>query len=241
MCGVIYKMDENKETVSPIMEITKVNVSKETFHILLDNIMNGTWKKGEKIPSENELKEMLKVSRHTIRSAIANLNMLGILETKRGDGNYVKANGIGLYIDFLIPHLLINKSNVHEVVEFREGIEIAATRYAAVRATQKDLDEIGKRLRICKESCKDLDNYPHYDLDFHSAIVEASKNDLLIQSMNVVKQYCFGAIQDYFNEALAVEGTDYHQQVYNALLVRDADAAVAAMTAHMHNILKRVN
>ena len=84
-----------------IPKVPKVNVSKTTFDILFRNIMDGTWKTGEKIPSENELKNSLMVSRHTIRSAIANLNMLGILETRQGDGNYVRETGIGLYIDFL--------------------------------------------------------------------------------------------------------------------------------------------
>ena len=128
-----------------IPKVPKVNVSKTTFDILFRNIMDGTWKTGEKIPSENELKNSLMVSRHTIRSAIANLNMLGILETRQGDGNYVRETGIGLYIDFLIPYLMINTANVSQIIEFREAIEISVARLAARRATEENLEDIRQR------------------------------------------------------------------------------------------------
>ena len=233
-------MSQNNDNLT-ISEIPKVSVTKMTFDVLLQNIMNGTWKKGEKIPSENELKNSLKVSRHTIRSAIANLNMLGILETHRGDGNYVKETGIGLYIDFLVPFLMINKSNISQIIEFRESIEISATHYAAVRAEENDLKTIREKLLACDANQNDTLSYPTYDLEFHSAIAAASKNDLLIQSLNVIKRYCFDAISDYFNEELAKEGADYHHEIYNALEKHDPVAATHFMSEHMRNILKRVS
>ena len=219
-----------------ITPIQKTSVSKETFDFLFKNIMNGTWKVGEKIPSENELRNSLMVSRHTIRSAVANLNMLGILESRQGDGNYVKATGIGLYIDFLIPYLMINESNAHQIIEFREAIEVTAARYAAIRATEEDLQSIKQKLDLCNENKHNLDIYPVYDLDFHCEIAKASKNDMLYQSMNVIKQYCFKAISNYFNENLAEEGADYHLSIYSALLAHDPDAAEHYTYEHMHNI-----
>ncbi len=229
------------ETLDTIQKVPKVNVTKTTFDILFHNIMDGTWKEGEKIPSENELKNSLMVSRHTIRSAIANLNMLGILETRRGDGNYVKATGIGLYIDFLIPYLMINNSNVSQIIEFRESIEISAARYAAIRATDEDLDMIGEKLRTCNSTRHNTEIYPSYDLEFHCSIALASKNELLIQSLNVIKQYCFSAIRQYFNEELAEEGANCHQEIYRALINRDPDTAAHYMSVHMGNILSRIN
>ena len=45
------------ERIDTIPKVPKVNVTKATFDILFHNIMDGTWKAGEKIPSENELKD----------------------------------------------------------------------------------------------------------------------------------------------------------------------------------------
>lgn len=221
-------------------KIPKVNVTKATFDILFQNIMEGKWKVGEKIPSENELRNSLMVSRHTIRSAIANLNMLGIIESRQGDGNYVRAAGIGLYIDFLIPYLMINQSNIPQIIEFRKCIEVSAAGYAAMRSTDEDLKNIQKKLDICNENRHNTNIYPQCDMDFHVAIAEASKNDLLLQSMNVIRQYCFDAINNYFNESLAEEGANYHQHIYASLLAHDPEAAQNYMTKHMDNILNRV-
>ena len=122
-----------------IPKVPKVNVSKTTFDILFRNIMDGTWKTGEKIPSENELKNSLMVSRHTIRSAIA---------------------------DFLIPYLMINTANVSQIIEFREAIEISVARLAARRATEENLEDIRQKLEACNSSRHNTTAYPAVDLEF---------------------------------------------------------------------------
>lgn len=224
-----------------IEEIQKVNVSRATFDILLDKIMDGTWKQGEKIPSENELKNMLGVSRHTVRSAITNLNMLGILDTRRGDGNYVKATGVALYIDFLIPHLFTAKTDMVKIMEFRESIESTAARYAAMRATPEELELIKEKMYICEQKKHDLDNYLTFDFDFHLAIAETSKSDLLIQSMYVVQKYCFSTTAEYFDLDMILDGAEhYHRRVYDALVDRDADRACDIMGKHVRSIIYKI-
>ena len=233
---------EGKKTKSASAQQTqKVSVVKSVFDFILSNIMNGTWKQGDKIPSENELRAQLNVSRHSIRQAIANLNMLGILDTRQGDGNYVQQVGVGLYADFLLPYLVVNKDNIAQIVTFRESIEVASAYYAALHATEEDWKLIREKMEICAERTHELDIYPAYDLDFHTAIAAASKNELLYQSLSVVKKHCFDAIRDYFDASLAEEGAYYHQKIYDAIVRRDADEARLQMWYHMKNILLRVD
>jgi GntR family transcriptional regulator of arabinose operon len=54
-----------------------------------NEIHNGTYSNGDKIPSENELMDMFGYSRQTIRLAISNLENLGYLERVKGSGTYV--------------------------------------------------------------------------------------------------------------------------------------------------------
>lgn len=238
---MIAMNEREKNTAEPVPQTQKVSVAKSTFDFILSNIMNGTWKQGEKIPSENELRAMLNVSRHSIRQAIANLNLLGILDTRQGDGNYVRQVGVGLYADFLLPYLLINKENIAQIVAFRESIEVASAYYAALHATEEDLKLIQEKLEICEEQKHDIANYPAYDLDFHSAIAAASKNELLYQSLSVVKKHCFAAIRDYFDSSLAEQGAYYHEKIYDAICRRDAEDARQQMWYHMKNIMVRVD
>ena len=229
---------KTENTLSPIR---KVSVSQATFDTLLNNIMSGTWKQGEKIPSENELREQLGVSRHTIRSAITNLNMLGILETHQGEGSYVLETGVAVLMDFLIPYLLRSNTDVSAILEFRESIESTAARYAALRADDQDIEDIQKKMLLCEQHKDDYNQYPTYDFDFHLAIAEASKSDLLIQSMYIVKKYCFTAIMNYFDEKLVHQGTDfYHTRIFEAIKDHNPDAACNTMDMHIRDIIRTI-
>jgi len=58
-------------------------------HWIKDNIINGTFKVGEKIPSENELAARFSYSRQTVRQATSNLVAEGILVREQGSGTFV--------------------------------------------------------------------------------------------------------------------------------------------------------
>ena len=53
-----------------LKQITRVNIAEKVFEQLRDQILQGTWKEGEKLPSEQELTETLGVSRSAVRQAI---------------------------------------------------------------------------------------------------------------------------------------------------------------------------
>ena len=135
---------------------------------------------------------------------------------------------------------MINTANVSQIIEFREEIEISVARLAARRATEENLEDIRQKLEACNSSRHNTTAYPAVDLEFHCAIARASKNDLLIQSMNVIKQYCFQAISSYFTEDLAEAGADCHQKLFEALCAHNEDEAALYMSRHMANIISRI-
>ncbi|HPZ13984.1 MAG TPA: GntR family transcriptional regulator [Bacillota bacterium] len=53
------------------------------------NVIEGVWKVGEQIPTENELMEKYEVSRATVRNAISSLVNEGFLVKQRGRGTFV--------------------------------------------------------------------------------------------------------------------------------------------------------
>ena len=56
---------------------------------IIDMIANGELRAGEKLPSERQLQELLKVGRPSIREALSALQIMNICETKVGDGTYI--------------------------------------------------------------------------------------------------------------------------------------------------------
>lgn len=223
-----------------IEQIKKVNVGEETFRAILRMIMQGDWEVGKKLPSENEFKDMLGVSRHTVRAALNNLNMLGLVETRHGDGNYLKAVGIGLYMDILIPYLVVNEKNIDMIMEFRQGIEISAARYAAMRATDEDIAMLQEKLDICNRSINDIDHYLAVDLDFHYTIAQISKNDLLVQSMYVVKNYCFGALTNFVTKEISTDSVSKHIAIFDAIREHDTEQAAQCMNDHITGVIYKI-
>ena len=60
------------------------------INFIKDKIDQGLWVEGTKIFSENQFIDYLGVSRNTVRSAVKQLEIEGILETKKGGGSFVK-------------------------------------------------------------------------------------------------------------------------------------------------------
>src|SRR5690554_7581348 len=72
--------------------IRKGSLVETAIESLRQNIESGEWPVGTRLPVEAELSEALGISRNTIREAVRVLVHVGMLETRQGDGTYVRAN-----------------------------------------------------------------------------------------------------------------------------------------------------
>lgn len=96
---------------------------------------------GDKLPSERDLAQALKVSRSVVRDAVQRLTALGVLELRRGTGTFVRASfgsserasAASQQPSIHLPHLL----------EAAAHIEAALAGLAAERAADADRAAIG--------------------------------------------------------------------------------------------------
>lgn len=86
-----------------------------------NRILNNIWEVGDRIPSENELSKEFEVNRLTIRLAINKLNTLGLLETKTGEGTYVRKLNLYNYINQIIP-FIVSSNEINHVLDFENTI-----------------------------------------------------------------------------------------------------------------------
>ncbi len=80
-----------------------MNVSVTVYHTLGGR----SWKPGQKLPSENELAAQFGVSRVTVRNALQRLSGLGLLETRFGEGSFIRGPGSGAALNQLVPMLYL--------------------------------------------------------------------------------------------------------------------------------------
>jgi DNA-binding FadR family transcriptional regulator len=83
---------------------------------------------GDRIPSERELAETLQVGRSTIREALRSLELLGLIETRRGEGTFLADHRNNMLVEVLSTFILQDNQSQKDVRETRQMHELAAIR-----------------------------------------------------------------------------------------------------------------
>ncbi len=191
---------------------------------------------GMMLPPERVLAEKFGVGRQAIREAIKALTILDVIESRRGDGTYVKSLH-GLRRDW--PAMVVLRSsdfNMLNLLEVRKMIEPAAARLAAVRGNERELKRIEAECsRI--EATKDWDGIAHYDILLHTAVIEAAGNPILTELNSSL-----AAFHRRSREITGHSAPDCrqmildHRLVVNSIVRGEADAAENAMLEHLHHV-----
>jgi DNA-binding FadR family transcriptional regulator len=202
-------------------------------------IIEGVLIPGGKLPPERELGARLGVSRPTIREAIRALTMMGILESRQGDGTYVLEAEAGF---ILRPArvLLASGEGLGWLFEVRGLLEGAAAAYAATRATSTEMDEVKDWLVGYPAGDVDPNEVRARDLRLHALIVTAAHNRLL----SAIVASLTAAMSD--SRALTGQDPEWEvlgmvdlKAVAEAILRHDPAAAQAAMLRHLENGQRR--
>ncbi|MFC0514714.1 FadR/GntR family transcriptional regulator [Mucilaginibacter angelicae] len=140
------------------------------------DILDGKYKAGEKIPAEPELMKVYEVGRSSIREAIKSLAMAGILKVRQGSGTFVN--------EVLPEENMAEKLRVadfDEINAVRKLLEEEIVRLAVENHTQAELEEIEKHLTLRKLAiiAEDRPACTNADIAFHLAIANASHNKVL--------------------------------------------------------------
>ncbi len=218
-----------------IKPIQKVNVGEQVYEQLKQLLIAGEWPPGTKIPSENELAEKFDVSRITVRQALQKLNALGLLETRFGEGSFVKVVDVGESMNGLIPVMYLGKQSAKEVFEFRMIIEIECARLAARRATVEDiagLEETRERMVECKNN-QDLKGFSIADLDFHYKIAQITRNTLVIRTMSILRDVLECSMNEVIDKMGCENGIFYHTEIIHAIKDKDEVKAANIMKEHI--------
>lgn len=109
-----------------------------------ETILSGRLKPGDSLPAERELKEMLQVSRGTLREALRVLEQKGLITIKLGVGGgaIVKDPSFDQVGESLAMLIRMQRVSLDHLAEFRKGVEGDIAALAAQRATPGDLDQL---------------------------------------------------------------------------------------------------
>lgn len=168
--------------------ISKESIPDQVFNEIKAAILDGTFGVGQKLPSENELCAMLGVSRPSIKGAIQRLLILGLIETRPGDGSYVKEFKLSELFN-QISDFIITEDSRDDVNEYRIQMDLLYIRLAIDRITEEELnqmDQLAAQMAQCLQDGNKT-QFDALDFKFHSTIVKATRNSFFVNVFNMTK------------------------------------------------------
>jgi len=208
-----------------LARITKGSLVETAIESVRQAIEQGYWAIGDRLPVEADLSESLGVSRNTVREAVRVLVHVGMLETRQGDGTYVRSTR-----DAGETLRRISRSQLRDKLEVRIMLETEAAKLAAERRDPRDLEKMTLALDERARAGEDVSRRIRHDQAFHTALVAASHNPALTE---LYDYFAHSVTQTIEQTELDAELPEPSQEDHELLLaaIRRQDAAKAETLA----------
>jgi GntR family transcriptional repressor for pyruvate dehydrogenase complex len=224
-----------------ITPVVRTTLTADVCKKMVGHLLRGDWKEGDQIPAERELCQQLGVGRASLREALKALEIMGMIQTRLGEGTFVCGRSEFYSRPLLWAIAGSVKEDVTEITEARRLIETELAGLAAVRANAEDLKKIGRHLDLMEEAGNDNARFQTADIDFHLAIAEAAHNRILLNALhlirNLMKQWIGSAL---LLTGVADEALDQHRRIFMAIAKKNPEQARQGMKAHLEAMAERL-
>ncbi|MCD2246915.1 FadR family transcriptional regulator [Listeria marthii] len=220
-----------------VEKIERKSLAEQVYDQIKAEITSGTWEIGERIPKEADLMAEFGISRNTLREAIRALAHIGLLETKQGDGTFVRNNS---ELNAIIQKR-VRESSVQEILEIRHALDREAVILACERRTEEDLATLKKYSQCCNlaHESNDVEAFVKADSALHLTIVKAAHNELLLDMYgNILEeiQFSITSTTEMNPEANQHNG---HGLLVSAIEKRNKEQAASEVTEYI-TLFKRI-
>lgn len=201
-------------------------------------IVRGDLAPGDRLPPEKELADRLGLSRNSLREAVKALDLIGVLDVRRGDGTYVTSLDPGLLLEAVSFVLdLHDDTSLLDVFAVRRVLESHAAGLAAQWASAADLDALDAELHSV-EAATEVATLVEHDVRLHRLIAQASGNRYLSGLIDGLSSQTVRArVWRGLTQADAVERTlDEHAAIVGAIRARDVERASVLAGAHVSGV-----
>ncbi len=196
---------------------------------------------GEKLPNELELSGELEISRTTLREAFRILAANGVVEIRRGIGTFVREdfkandkNGIS--------SLAAVKTDIRDLYEMRLIVEPEAAYYAALRASDEEIERILQLGKQIEAEIADGRDRTETERNFHKAIARATHNEFMTKLLPVIYQAIDKGVRLSRQKSKLVTDTiQDHRGIMEFLCTRNGEGAKSAMKIHILHAMEELD
>ena len=220
--------------------INRTPLQIEIIQYIKDYIKKYNLSPGDRLPSQEKLCEMMSVSRPSLREAVKTLEARNLLEIQNGRGVFVKKHqeeGVRTELVFTKE-----KEQYVEIIEVRKALEHEMLKLVVEKATDKELDQLGKVVEELMRKYRLGVRQNAEDYDFHHRLYQMSHHRVYIQ----VVQSLGESMDKLWECPLDMDAPftvtiPLHEQLYFALRKRDAKAAIEINDKILDEMIDEIN
>lgn len=204
---------------------------------IIENIQNGKLKPGAALPAERNMAETMGVSRAALREALRALELLGILKSVPGGGNYITDDLDTWLIGPLSILFQLNNVYVRQNQQLRAALERENAILAARKCTPLDAAELWMLIARL-DAAEDEKSRGALDKELHLKIAKIADNPMIYSVLSAADRLTENIIsgtRDYImqkNQSSAIVDEQHHKLV-EAIISGDEDEAERCMSRHM--------
>ena len=209
---------------------------------IIENIQNGELKAGDGLPAERTMAENMGVSRPAVREVLRALELLGIVKSVPGGGNYITDNLDTWLIGPLSIMFRLNNGYLKQNQQLRAALERETAILAAKNCTPLDAAELRMILARMDVAATEGDK-GELDKQLHQKIAKIADNPMLYSVLTAADQLTESIISGTRSYIMkkrqsASDVDEQHQRLVEAIANGDAAEAQKCMSEHMETIEK---
>jgi GntR family transcriptional repressor for pyruvate dehydrogenase complex len=224
-----------------VTAIPRTTLTAAAFEQLISHVVNGTWKAGDRIPPERDLCQQLGIARTSLREALKAMELVGMLDSRVGDGTFVCPRSEFLSRPLLWAFTGTDHTELQDIMEARTVIEENLAGFAAKRASAKDIAQIRDAVQAMRDCIAEGVPILEADMAFHLAVAEAARNEVLKNAVqllrNVMRQWLYYKV---LIPNVAPTVLKRHEAIYRAIKDHNPVAARNAMRRHLEQTMQLV-
>jgi len=207
-------------------------------------VHDGELAPGDRIPGERELAARLKVSRATVREALRELELRGLISRTPGRGTVIEDIPRPHVHAGLLGTMRASSRVLREVMDLRAVVEPPIAERAASRAGADQVRELRELLEQAEREHADGvrgERYTELDLAFHACLARMTQNPMLERLLAVTHEWMAPSRSPALESDQRIRRSlSAHRAILDAIERSDAHRAREEMDKHIDEILQTI-
>ncbi len=223
-----------------IHSVSSSRLSGQVVSQFVDMLRRGDLIPGDRLPPERELAERFGVGRNSIREALRELNMLGLVASRHGEGTFVGTPDPRRLMAPFRSVIELSAPTADSIMEFRIAFEPGVAALAARNLTDDAEKELAAALAAFEGALGSQSRAEHPDASFHFAVAKSTGNPTVIAVHQALLELLRRSRSHLSPATYQPEHrvTAGHRELYEAIVSRDEEWARSVMHRHLIDVSK---